>query len=156
MSRSTVLKEIDPLPGAQAELAGVDGDGQASWGEHGADVRWRIVRAFQDVALPGLVWGCQAIHKCFQVELSGGVVVLADHQGGAGVLDEQVAHAFLHAPLAQARGDFLGKGIETFTAGGNLQGVFEPAHELNKVQGASEKLQLIEAPHTCKLISSIY
>ena len=49
MRMRTMFPQINPLPGAQRELAGADGDGKVHGRECGADVRGHVVVALGGV-----------------------------------------------------------------------------------------------------------
>ena len=85
---STVLVQIDPLPDTQARSAVHDGEAQVHVGEDGADVRRHVVRTLHAVLEQGVAVLHQARQEVLQVGAYVGVGVLAQDQGGAGVLDE--------------------------------------------------------------------
>lgn len=128
MGALAMLKKINPLPGAQAETMFVNGYGQAGKRQHGANVGGRIIRAFQGMPVPGLPFGNQFLHKGFHVHPGSGVIALTDDQGGAGMLHIEITHAILDIPMVDAGMDFLGEGIKTLTARGDLYNVFKPVH----------------------------
>jgi hypothetical protein len=98
VAAAAVLGEVNPLPGAQAELAVIDGHGQADGGDHRAHMRRGIVGAFDCVHVPILTLGCDMAQVAFQISPGGGVITFVDHQGGAGVRDKQESHPRAHLP----------------------------------------------------------
>lgn len=81
-----MLEDINSLPGAQRKIAFIHRDGQAGVSQHGADVRSRIVGAFQIVSVPTVPFGDEALHKRLQICAGGWVPVFADDKRCAGML----------------------------------------------------------------------
>src|SRR6185369_3856314 len=75
-----VLPEVDPLPGAETEVAVQDGDGERGGGEGRLDVRGHVVRPFGSVGVEGIALGDEAVEPGLQVAAGRRVGVLLDGQ----------------------------------------------------------------------------
>ena len=128
MGRGAVFEQVDALPGAQAELAMINGDTQAGVRQHGAHMRGGVVGSLQGMANPCLAFGDQVLQKSLQVFPGGRIVVFTDHQGGAGMRHVKKTHALLNTPLMNAILDQVGEGVQAFTTGLDLQRILEPFH----------------------------
>ncbi len=95
----TMFEDIYPLPGAQQQISIINGNRQAGVCQHGADVGGGIVIAFERVRVPTVPLRDKSAHKSFQVGAGSRVPVFAHDQRGAGVRQEQEAHAFTHVPI---------------------------------------------------------
>ncbi len=124
-----MLEQVDALPGPQAELPIVDRDGQADRGQYGADMSRGIIRAFQPVVVPGLIFRDQPVNEFFQILFGGWVVVLADHERGAGMGQEQVAHPLAYTPFPDPSLDLLGERVQPLAARVHFQSILQPSHE---------------------------
>ena len=128
-----MLEDVNPLPGSQGEIPIVHRDGQAGIRQHGADVGSRIVGTLQIVRVPGLSFRDEALHESFQVGTGGRVPVFADDQRGAGMRQEQEAHAFVHIPVPQLRADRIGDVVQSLTVGGDFESRFVPCHHTEAI-----------------------
>jgi hypothetical protein len=64
--------------------------------------------------VPVLALRDQSLQKFLQILPGGWIITLADNQRSAGMLQEEVADPFSHAPILQALVDGFGEGIQTF------------------------------------------
>jgi hypothetical protein len=124
----TVLKDVNPLPGAQGQISRIYRNCQAGIGQHGADVGGGIVGTLQIVRIPAISFRDEALHEGFQVCAGGRVPVFAYDQRGAGVWQEEKTHAFAYIPGSQLRADCLGDVVQSLTARGDFEGGFVPFH----------------------------
>lgn len=86
--------------------------------------------------VPGLPFWNRPLHISFQVDFSAGVVALADHQRGAGVLHVQEAHSLFDRPLFYVFVYNIGKGIKPFAMRSYFKGFFVPVHAVLIISGA--------------------
>ena len=123
-----MLEDVHSLPGSQGEVAIIHGDGEAGIGQHGADVRGRIVGSFQVVGVPTVPFGNEAFHIGFQVGAGSWIPILVYDQGSAGMLQKQKAHPLLDIPLFQLRPNGRGDIVEPLAKSRNFKSDLMPIH----------------------------
>jgi hypothetical protein len=79
MRPTTVLDQVDALPGAKAESAGSNRDVQRHSVQHRFDMRRHIIRPFH-VMDPGRIFRCEPIERRDQIGLHVGIGVFLDRK----------------------------------------------------------------------------
>ncbi len=90
MRGRAVLPEKDSLPGSKHQLAGPDRYLQVVVSKNAADMSRHIIRALGDVTKTLIPIGYQVGHKPLQVATNRRIGVLAQHQGSARMLQEDM------------------------------------------------------------------
>src|SRR5215210_5143427 len=75
-----VLPDVEALPGAEAELAVDDGDGEGDVGERGLDVGGHVVRTLRRVGVEGIALRHQPVEPALQILPRRGIGILLDRQ----------------------------------------------------------------------------
>jgi len=123
-----VLKEVDTLPDPKGKTAVINGNGQAGLGKRCADVGGRVVRPFNGMFKPGLVFGHQALIKIDYIHARGRVKPFTDGQRSTDVRYEEKTHAFLNIMLYNQRFDTRVNLGHPLTFGFVFQNVLKPFH----------------------------
>lgn len=95
MPPSPVLPQVQPLPGAEAELATDHGNLLRRPSHRAAQVRGHVVGPLEGMRVAAVALRREAGEPCLEVVTSGGIGVLLDHEGAARVSHEDVAQAGL-------------------------------------------------------------
>ena len=77
-----MFKEVNALPGAQAELSVFNWYAKANICEHGAEVGRRIILTLHRMRHPGLLLRGDLFHEGFHINLCCVVETFVDRQGG--------------------------------------------------------------------------
>ncbi len=85
-----VLPEKDSLPGSKHQLAGPDRYLQVVVSKNAADMSRHIIRALGDVTKTRIPIGYQVGHKPLEIATNCRIGVLAQHQGSARMLQEDM------------------------------------------------------------------
>ena len=99
MRRSTMFIEINPLPRAERQFAVAYGQAEIAVREDAADVGRHVIAALGIMAKDGIAVPDHARQKGFEIAAHRRIGVLAQHQRGAGVLQEHVAQTGMVAGL---------------------------------------------------------
>ena len=121
VSASAVFPQVEPLPGAQGELARGDGDGFGGFGQRGARVGGHVVRALV-VVLPGARFGGEVRHEASQI---------AQHRRIRVLLNDETRRGVLHEYRAQAGANFAARN-HCAHFGGNLPQTCAPRSNLER------------------------
>ncbi len=112
MRRVPVLPNENALPGAEIQPASIHRQIEPGLREHAAHVGRHVVGPFRRMPEHGVAVGNKPRHESFEIAEHRGVRVLAQHQRGAGVMNEHVAEPLFNAGgLHRARhlsGDLIG------------------------------------------------
>jgi len=129
-----VFIQIHPLPGSEGAMSIADGQGHLHLGQDSAHMRRHVVRSFLDMIVDGVSVRHQPRQEAFKVGAYAGVGIFTDNQGGARMLQEQMAQSGLNPCISHYRmylsGDVVGTASTRCLTNGFLVG-----HACGSVQG---------------------
>lgn len=115
---ASVFPDVDALPGAEGEAAGVDGDGEGGGGEGGLDVGGHVVGAFGGVGVERIAFRHEAIEPGFEIAPRRWVGVLLNGQARGGVANHDRTQPLIDMTVSNYRLDF-GSDLKQALAGGS-------------------------------------
>jgi hypothetical protein len=101
-----MLPQIDTLPGTQPGTAIDDRDAQSCLRQNGSHVGRHIVWTFVIMDELRVAIRYQPAHEGLEINPYSGVSIFAQHQGGTGMVDEDMTKPGIKSRLADDRLDF--------------------------------------------------
>ena len=117
MGRTSVLPNIDPLPGAQCQAAASNGNREVHGSKGGTHVSGHVILALSSMHEQWIAITHETGKKTFQIAAHVRVGIFLDEQRGGGMAEVQCDQAVLETAVSDPTGDLVGEFIQTAAAG---------------------------------------
>ncbi len=121
MRRAPVFPEVNALPHAEVAAATRNRYAERTGRQNAAHMRGHVIRTLIHVAEYRVAVGHQPGHEAFQIRPHLGIGVLAQHQGGTGVVHENEANTGLDPGFGHSRLHLVADRVTAPAAGGQLK-----------------------------------